>query len=63
MKALEEFGKALLSLANMLTVLSFINVYLQKDEINSYILVAFIYTIIALYSGGYYFIKRSEKDE
>ena len=63
MKALEEFGKALLSLANMLTVLSFINVYLQKEEINSYILVAFVYTIIALYSGGYYFIKRSEKDE
>ena len=63
MKALEEFGKALLSLANMLTVLSFINVYLQKEEINSYILIAFVYTIIALYSGGYYFIKRSEKDE
>ena len=63
MKALEEFGKALLSLANMLTVLSFINVYLQKDSIDIFVVISFVYGIGFIYFIGYQFIKRSEDEQ
>jgi len=59
MKAKEELGKALLNLANMLTVLFLFNTYLQKEQINFWVVMALIYAILSLYWIGFYLIKES----
>jgi Ca2+/Na+ antiporter len=59
MKAKEELGKALLNLANMLTVLFLFNTYLQKEQINFWIVMVLIYAIVSLYWIGFYLIKEN----
>jgi hypothetical protein len=59
MKAKEELGKALLNLANMLTVLFLLNTYLQKDQINFWIVMALMYAILSLYWIGFVLIKEN----
>ena len=59
MKAKVELGKALLNLANMLTVLFLFNTYLQKEQINFWIVMVLIYAIVSLYWIGFYLIKEN----
>jgi len=63
MEELKELGKALYQLANMLIVLSFINIYLQKENIDIIIIISFIYGIGFIYFMGYLFIKRSNSEQ
>jgi len=63
MEELKELGKSLYQLANMLIVLSFINVYLQKESLDIFIIISFVYGIGFIYFMGYLFIKRSSNEQ
>jgi len=55
-EALRETGKNLQSLANLLLVLSFVNLYLN-NKINDYIVLIIGFVGIIFYVIGYYLIK------
>ena len=55
-EALRETGKNLQSLANLLLVLSFVNLYLN-NKINDYIVLIIGFVGIIFYIIGYYLIK------
>jgi len=55
-EALKETGKNLQSLANLLLVLSFVNLYLV-DKINDYVVFTIGFIGISFYIVGYYLIK------
>jgi len=61
-KAKEELGKAMLSLANLLLVLFFVNTYLQKEHINPFLALLIIYGIGSIYWVGFYLIKESANE-
>ena len=58
-KAREELGKGLITLANMLLVLFLLNTYLQKENINYWIIFLSVYGIGAIYFIGYNLIKEN----
>ena len=58
-KAREELGKGLITLANMLLVLFFLNTYLQKVNINYWVVFGSIYAIGSIYFLGYNLIKEN----
>ena len=55
-EALKETGKNLQSLANLLFVLSFVNLYLN-NKIDDYIVLIIGFVSISFYIIGYYLIK------
>jgi len=55
-EALKETGKNLQSLANLLLVLSFVNLYLN-NKIDDYIVLIIGFVGISFYIIGYYLIK------
>jgi hypothetical protein len=55
-EALKETGKNLQSLANLLLVLSFVNLYLN-EKTSDYIIFIIGFVGIAFYVIGYYLIK------
>ena len=61
-EAKREFGKALLSLANMILVLFLFNTYLQKNEVSIPFVVLTLYGIGGLYFLGYSLIKENSNE-
>ena len=55
-EALKETGKNLQSLANLLLVLSFVNLYLN-DKVSDYVIFTVGFVGITFYIVGYYLIK------
>ena len=58
-KAREELGKGLITLANMLLVLFLLNTYLQKENINYWVVFGAIYGIGSVYLIAYNLIKEN----
>jgi len=58
-EALKEIGKGLIAFANLFTVLSIVNIYLQSENINVFMALLSVFTFVALYVAGYKIIKRS----
>lgn len=52
-KGLAEVGKGLISFANMLLVIFVLNTYLQKDNVNYFLVFGLLYASINLYYVGY----------
>ena len=65
-KGLAEVGKGLINFANMLLVLFVLNTYLQKDDVNYFLVFGLLYASLNLYYVGYRlntFVKDKEKED
>ena len=60
-KGLEELGKTLLNLANLIMVVFLFNTYLQKDNINFFFVMFAMYGIFSIYYIGYILINKAQK--
>jgi len=61
-EAKKELGKAFLNLANMFLILFLFNTYLQKSEINYFVVMLISYAIGSLYFAGFYLIKEGSNE-
>ncbi|NPA11739.1 MAG: hypothetical protein GXO62_05820 [Epsilonproteobacteria bacterium] len=61
-EAKKEFGKALLNLANMFLVLFLFNTYFQKQDIDLFIVMLFIYATLSVYFVGFWLIKEGSDE-
>jgi len=52
-KGLVEVGKGIINFSNMLLVLFVLNTYLQKDDVNYFLVFGLLYASINLYYVGY----------
>ena len=58
---LQEIGKGFINLSNFLSVLFLLNNYLQKDDLNPFLVVITVIGIICLYILGYKSINKGAK--
>jgi len=61
-EGLKELGKALLTLANLLFVVFFLNNYLQNEAHNMFGSMLILYALIMLYYTGYLAINKGDKN-
>jgi len=59
-EALKELGKSFMSFANLFTVLSFVNIYLQQVHINILAITITAYIYVSCHIIGYILIRMGE---
>ena len=61
-KGLEEVGKGFINLGNLFLVLFVLNVYMQQDDIDYFVVLHLVYISIAFYIAGYKFTSSDKSD-
>jgi len=61
-EGLKEVGKSLLTLANLVLVVFFLNNYLQRDEHSIVGIILSLYAVGMLYYTGYTTINKGDND-